>query len=424
MYNKLVLIGRPNVGKSSIFNLFSLVNKSIVLSHFGTTRNFVESEASFLDMNFTIVDTPGYESLYFYENIKSRYLHYIADEKSLLLFVVDEFSSINLEILDILRKYMYKVILLINKIDLAKNKNYHEFYQLGIQDIIPFSATNKIGLDILFKLLKEKTLSDDFNSVSSLPLVSIIGKPNVGKSTLINSIIENEILITGPEAGLTTDSIKVNVDNKFILIDTAGIRRRSLIKDYDEQLFVKHSLSSLRKSDIVCIMVDAFESITLQDVRLINIAYDEGKGVILIINKCDLIDINLKKEQIYEKYKVLRKCSIFFISAIDLRKTFKDKFYQDILRIYYKIHERITTSKLNKWIDVYLRDLKVANGKKIIKYGAHVTIKPSIIVLYYSNKQAETPGYKNFILNSFYKYFDFYGIGVKIQLKKTKNPFL
>lgn len=421
-YSKLVLIGRPNVGKSSIFNLFAKVNKSIVMSHVGTTRNFVESSAEFYGMNFNMVDTPGYESKYFYKNIKEKYSNYIGNDNHLILFVVDAYHLMNLEILEILRPYLDRVILLINKIDLKKNQDhYYEFLSFGIKKVVLFSATNRIGFSDLAKILKEKELYDFANDISNLPLVSIIGRPNVGKSTLINSITENETLIVGKEAGLTTDSIKVLIDNKFVLVDTAGVRRQSLIKKYDEKVFVKNSFASLRKSHIVCIMVDAFESITSQDIKLINMAYEEGKGVILIINKCDLININLKTDEIHNKYNFLYKCKVFFTSAISLRSYFKHDLYNEVMRLFEKLHYRIPTPKLNKWIQENLRDLKITNGQKLIKYGLQARVMPLIIKLYYHNTKVEKVGYRNFIINSFYKYFNLYGIGIKIQLTKIKR---
>ncbi len=422
-YNKVVLVGRPNVGKSSIFNIFSVVHKSIVMNAAGTTRNFVESGATFRDLTFNIVDTPGYESKYFYESIANRYQKFLRNPKSLILFVVDNFSELDKEILNIVRTFQDRVLLVVNKCDLKMNEKY-DFLTFGLKTIF-ISASHKSGFDELYLFFKSKELSNAIKGVDLLPTVAIIGRPNTGKSTFINKLVQDEILITGEEAGLTTDSIKVNVDDKFILVDTAGIRRRSLIKNYDEKEFVKHSLDSLRQSDIVCIMIDAYDSITMQDARLINLAYEAGKGVILLINKCDLLEnIRLKEDEIYEKYPYLNKCKIFFITALSLKSGFKQMLYEEVSRLYKLCFSKFTTNQLNKWVEHSLKDVNIARTQKMVKYAVQINDRPLTIKLFYSNPKVHSSGYLNFIYNSFYKYFNFYGVGVKIQLFKKKNPFL
>ena len=395
------------------------------------------------DISFNLIDTAGIIDEALYKNEFTIQTLKAIDEADLVFFVTDYSSGIlpyDFELSSILRKTKKNVIHLVNKCD-AKNNFFSdkEAIKIGFKEIIYISSEHKKGFDDIYNSLikienfrnSENITPSNFNNSSQIK-ISFIGKPNAGKSSLINTILGHKRLVTGSKPGITRDSIQIPFSYKnknFSLIDTAGMRRKAKINDFVEKQSVSKSMLAIRMSDIVILVLDSTDKLNKQDLILAKRAIDYGKSIIISLNKWDLIEdkINLKK---YFSEKI--KISLSQLNDVKILPTscFKvhgiDKLLEDIISVYKNSHNRISTSDLNKWFK-FLSEKHPApmvKGKKnSLKYISQVEVLPPRFIIFCSYPKDIPSSYVKYIKNNLKKAFNFKGVNIMINLKKTLNPF-
>lgn len=425
------IVGRPNVGKSTIFNRITQSKKAIVEDVAGVTRDRLYADASYLDKTFKVIDTGGItiEDATFNEEIKIQAL-IAMDESDVILFVVDATTGITREeeeIAKILRSKNKKVIVVANKVDNQNLiDNIYEFYQLGFESVIPVSAVHGSGiydvLDEVYPLIPENTgeIEDD------IIRFSLIGRPNVGKSSLFNVLINEERSIVSEVDGTTRDAIdaQFEVDNqKYEIVDTAGIRRRGRVYENVEKYSVLRSLKAIEKSDIVLWLIDAQEGLIEQDKRVLGYALDLLKPIIVVVNKWDLIkkETNTQKEfmdLIRSKMPFIDDAKILFISAKD-KKGIKN-IIPTINELYTKYSSEFSTSIINNVLNDAV-SAKVAPSHKgqpvRFYYATQISSKPPKILIFVNNKKLVHFSYKRYLENCFKRALNLEGIKLKLIFK-------
>ncbi len=425
------IVGRPNVGKSTIFNRITQSKKAIVEDVAGVTRDRLYADASYLDKTFKVIDTGGItiEDATFNEEIKIQAL-IAMDESDVILFVVDATTGITREeeeIAKILRSKNKKVIVVANKVDNQNLiDNIYEFYQLGFESVIPVSAVHGSGiydvLDEVYPLIPENTgeIEDD------IIRFSLIGRPNVGKSSLFNVLINEERSIVSEVDGTTRDAIdaQFEVDNqKYEIVDTAGIRRRGRVYENVEKYSVLRSLKAIEKSDVVLWLIDAQEGLIEQDKRVLGYALDLLKPIIVVVNKWDLIkkETNTQKEfmdLIRSKMPFIDDAKILFISAKD-KKGIKN-IIPTINELYTKYSSEFSTSIINNVLNDAV-SAKVAPSHKgqpvRFYYATQISSKPPKILIFVNNKKLVHFSYKRYLENCFKRALNLEGIKLKLIFK-------
>ena len=359
----VAIVGRPNVGKSTLFNKLTGTKISIVEDTPGVTRDRIFGEVEWLNKYFTIIDTGGIEPEsddIIISQMRNQAMLAV-DMAHVILFVVDGkggLTAADREVADILRKTNKPVLLVVNKID-SKSQwdNVYDFYELGLDMPFAVSGANAIGLgDLLDEIVKN--FPDGLNTEydEDVIKVAITGKPNAGKSSILNNILGEERVIVSPIAGTTRDAIDTYFeqgDNKFLLIDTAGIRRRSKVYENVERFSVIRSMSAVDRADVVLIVIDATEGVTEQDTKIAGIAHDEGKACIFVVNKWDLVEKDNKtmgnyKMSIREKFPFMSYAPIVFVSAVTNQRI--AKILETVVSVSSEQNKRVSTSVLNQVI--------------------------------------------------------------------------
>ena len=442
MFN-IAIFGRPNVGKSTLFNALVGKKKAIVSNVSGVTVDRNYGIVKLNDISFNLIDTAGILDKALHKNEFTVQTLKAIEDADLVFFVTDYSSGIlpyDFELSSILRKTKKNVIHLVNKFD-AKNNVFSDIdaIKIGFKEIIYISAEHKKGFDDIYNsIIKIENLRNSENitplnfSNSSQIRISFIGKPNAEKSSLINTILGHKRLVTGSKPGITRDSIQIPFSYKnknFSLIDTAGMRRKAKINDFVEKQSVSKSMLAIRMSDIVILVLDSTDKLNKQDLILAKRAIDYGKSIIISLNKWDLIEdkINLKK---YFSEKI--KISLSQLNDVKILPTscFKvhgiDKLLEDIISVYDNSHNRISTSDLNKWFK-FLSEKHPApmvKGKKnSLKYISQVEVLPPRFIIFCSYPKDIPSSYVKYIKNNLKKAFNFKGVNIVINLKKTLNPF-
>jgi GTP-binding protein len=441
MFN-IVIVGRPNVGKSTLFNRLSINNKAIVQDIPGVTRDVKEGLGQLGNLSFRLFDTAGLDFHAKKDPILIKTISHtegIINNAKVVLFVVDGKTGLTNEdkiYADWLRKKSIEVILLINKCDnrVAIN-NASEFYTLGFKQMISISAEHNQGMGDLLVILQkilEQEVTEEAQAIKPIK-ITIVGRPNVGKSTFINQLLEQERLLAGPEPGLTRDSIAINWQYRhhyLQLIDTAGIRKKNSIYQFLEKLSVSQSIQSIRLADIVILMVDVTMPLEKQDLIIANMAYEEGKPVVLVINKADLIQNKQEETQeiIFKSQKMLEhlgKSKISFISA--LYKTQLNEVIDSCVELYEKWQIQISTAKLNKWLEIAITKhalpLLEAGRRVRIKFINQVKSKPPTFQLFTNRPDKVTKSYLRYLTNSLREYFKLDGVPIRFTMKKIENPY-
>ena len=437
MLNTVAIIGRPNVGKSTLFNKLTKSRSAIVSNFSGLTKDRNYGLFSIGDSKTFLIDTGGIDSSKkeSIENEISEQAWIAVDESSLVLFVIDgseELTNLDSKILENLRKRNKKFIAILNKND-KKNVSNASFdlSQKGIKDSISISAEHSIGLDELKKYLKSNiaeniTDTEEGNS----PKISIIGRPNAGKSTLINSLSLKDRVIVSPLAGTTIDAINVPIEfgkRKYELFDTAGIRKGYKTKTNIEYFSYVRAMHAASESDITILLIDADSGLVDQDLKILSMIEKFGKPIILAINKIDLLSRKKMKEFFDNKkmekrfFEDLKLVKISALKGKGFKKLFKE--IDDTLQ---KSVTKFTTSKLNRILKRVIeeRSPPSVSGKSLkFRYIHFAGINPTTLVIHSSQDKKLPANYKKYIYNSFKKYLDLKSIQLKIIFRKSDNPY-
>jgi GTPase len=444
---KLVaLVGRPNVGKSTMFNMLCKSRKALVEDTPGLTRDRNYAEVTLGDKSFVIVDTGGFEPTtddIMLSQMRTQTVVAI-EQADLIVFLGDGKVGVtpsDHEIVRTLQQTDKKVFYAINKIDSEKQEDFAvDFYALGVGQIFPVSAMTGYGMsdfiDSLLEEIPEKQLPPLETEPAAEPVVkvAVVGRPNVGKSTLINLLLGEERLVANPEPGTTRDSIDTTVRHygkEYLFIDTAGIRRRSRIVDRLEKYSVIKAFRSIDRAEIVLVMMDSREGVTEQDARIAGYAFEKGRGVILVLNKWDLIPkdtstIDRYIEHVRDSLKYLQYAPILTVSALEGTRAVK--LFNLIDDVNAKYRKRISTADLNKFLEETLVSHPPGmhrKGKRIkIYYMTQVQVAPPTFMFFCNYPESIHFSYKRFLENRLREVFDFAGSPLRLVLKKRQGRSL
>ncbi len=433
----IAIIGRPNVGKSTLFNRLSDNKKAIVIDVPGATRDRNYADASWGDKNFVIIDTGGFEPVST-EKILTQMreqTNLAIEEADAIIFLLDGKDGLtpaDQEITDLLRRREKPVFFAVNKIDGPKHENFvHEFYRLGIDKVYSISAQHGLGIgelmeDVSAVLLPVEPPPEEDGMIR----IAVIGRPNVGKSSLINSILGFERTIVNPLPGTTRDSIDTPFrigERCYLLIDTAGIRRKSRISLSLEKYSIIEALKTLDRSDVALILVDAEEGITEQDAKIAGLAFEKGVLCILLVNKWDLVvkdnsTVGVFVRKIKDQLKFLDFAPILFISALTgLRVT---NIFKTVEEAYAQYTKRVSTAALNKTIREIVEKNpppRHRNKPNTISYATQTSMKPPTFVFFVREPKAIHFSYRRFLTNRIREDFGFTSSPVRILLRKKGN---
>lgn len=433
----MAVVGRPNVGKSTIFNKLTGTKISIVEDTPGVTRDRIFGEVEWLNKYFTIIDTGGIEPEsddIILSQMRNQAMLAV-DMAHVILFVVDGKSGLTAadkEVADILRRTKKPVLLVVNKID-SKSQfdNVYDFYELGLGNPIAISGANSMGLgDLLDEVVENFPEGMNTEYDEDVIRVAITGKPNAGKSSILNNILGEERVIVSPIAGTTRDAIDTYFekdDNKFLLIDTAGIRRRSKVYENVERFSVIRSMSAVDRADVVLIVIDATEGVTEQDTKIAGIAHDEGKACIFVVNKWDLIEKDNKtmgnfRMSVREKFQFMTYAPILFVSAVSNQRI--GKILETVVQVSAEQNKRVTTSVLNQVIGeaIMLNQPPSDKGRRLkIYYGTQTGVKPPTFNLFINDKELTHFSYTRYLENRLRENFGFEGTSIKIEYSQKKK---
>ncbi|HLR33977.1 MAG TPA: ribosome biogenesis GTPase Der [Tissierellales bacterium] len=428
------IVGRPNVGKSTLFN--RIVGKRIAITEDkpGVTRDRIYGEAEWLNKYFTLIDTGGLEPLsedIFLSEIK-RQVEIAVETADVILFVVDGKEGIistDKEIGNLLRKSGKKILLVCNKVDTHKTPNeIFEFYELGLGEPIIISASQGLGIgDLLDETIKNFPENKDTEYNEDIIKVAVVGKPNVGKSSLINYIIGEERVIVTNIPGTTRDAIDTFLtyeDEDYLFIDTAGLRRKKKIYENVERYSVIRTLSAVDRSDICVLVIDGTEGVTEQDAKIAGYAYEQGKACIIAVNKWDAVD---KKDSTYLQFErdirttlsFIPYAPIIFISAKTGQRV--QKLFSSIKEVFHNYTFRVTTGLLNDIINeaVLLNQPPTDKGKRLkIFYGTQIGTKPPRFLIFINSKKLLHFSYERYLENQLRQYFGFEGTPIKFEFRE------
>ncbi len=426
----VAIVGRPNVGKSTFFNYVVGQRISIVEDEPGVTRDRIYAEANWCGKNFTLIDTGGIEPKS-NDTIIVNMLEQVNIAISMadvIIFMTDIKNGIletDKDIALMLKKSRKPIILVCNKSDNfgKKTEDISEFYALGIGEPLAISSTNALGIgDVLEAVCKKLPESAEEND-EEITKVAIIGKPNVGKSSLINRILGENRVIVSNIAGTTRDAIDTYHENeygKYTLIDTAGIRRHSKIKENIERYSIMRTLLAIERADVCLMMIDAKEGVTEQDTKIAGEAHDAGKGIIIVVNKWDEIEkdnntFNKFKKEIYNKLAYLTYAPIIFISAKTGQRV--DKLFDMINNVAKMNALRVPTGVLNQVIDeaIAITQPPTDKGRRLkILYVTQASTKPPTFIVFVNNKDLFHFSYERYLVNHIRKEFGLEGTPIRM----------
>ena len=436
----VAIIGKPNVGKSTFFNYLVGHRISIVQDTPGVTRDRIYAETNWRGRNFTLVDTGGIEP-----DSEDIILSQMREQANLaiamanvIIFLTDVKQGVTAadrEIALMLKKSGKPIVLVCNKADNFEQgtQESYEFYNLGIGDPYPISATNALGigdvLDAIYEKFQEKSENEDEDDQIK---VAVIGKPNVGKSSLINKILGQNRTIVSDIAGTTRDAIDTEFENengKYTLIDTAGIRRKSKIKESIEKFSIMRTLLAIERADVCLMMIDATQGVTDQDTKIAGEAHEAGKGVIIVVNKWDAVEketgtLEQYKKEVYDKLKYLSYAPIIFISAKTGQRV--HKLFEMINNVNVQNSLRVSTSILNQVINEAIAIVQppTDKGKRLkIYYGSQVSTKPPTFVIFVNNKDLFHFSYERYLVNQIRKEFGLEGTPVRIIVREKLDKY-
>ena len=434
----VAVVGRPNVGKSTLFNVLAGEKISIVKDTPGVTRDRIYAEVSWLDREFTLIDTGGIEpeSKDVILSQMREQAQIAIDTADVILFLTDVRQGLqdaDAKVADMLRRSTKPVLLVVNKVDNFDKfmADVYEFYNLGIGDPIPISASSRLGLgDMLDALIAHFPEHAGEEEEDERPRVAIVGKPNVGKSSIINKLLGEQRVIVSDIAGTTRDAIDTEVvhDGKeYVFIDTAGLRRKNKIKEELERYSIIRTVTAVERADVVLVVIDATEGVTEQDAKIAGIAHERGKGIIIVVNKWDAIEKNDKTMREYEN-KVRQVLSfmpyaeIMYVSAKSGQRL--HKLFEKIDMVIQNQNLRVATGVLNEIMmeAVAMQQPPSDKGKRLkLFYITQVAVKPPSFVIFVNDKELMHFSYTRYLENKIREAFGFKGTSLKFFIRQRKE---
>ena len=434
----VAVVGRPNVGKSTLFNVLAGEMISIVKDTPGVTRDRIYADCTWLDKAFTLIDTGGIEP-----DSRDIILAQMREQAEIaiatadvIIFIVDVRQGLtdsDSKVADMLRKSRKPVILAVNKVDsFAKFGNdVYEFYNLGIGDPIPISAASRLGLgELLDAVVAHFSEDTGEEEDDDRPRIAIVGKPNVGKSSIVNKLLGENRVIVSNIAGTTRDAVDTEIvhnGTEYVFIDTAGLRRKNKIKEELERYSIIRTVTAVERADVVLVVIDATEGVTEQDAKIAGIAHDRGKGIIIVVNKWDAIEKNDKT--IYEYTNKIKTILSFvpyaeyvFVSAQTGQRL--NKLYDLIDMVRENQTMRIQTGVLNEIMTeaVALQQPPSDKGKRLkLYYMTQVAVKPPTFVVFVNDKELMHFSYTRYLENRIRDAFGFRGTALKFIIRERKG---
>lgn len=434
----VAVVGRPNVGKSTLFNVLAGERISIVQDTPGITRDRIYADISWLNWNITLIDTGGIEpdSKDIILSQMREQAQIAIDTADVIIFMTDVKQGLvdaDVKVADMLRRSRKPVVLVVNKVDsFAKYEaDVYEFYNLGIGEPLAISAANRMGigdmLDAVTDLFDKEALEEEEDD---RPRVAIVGKPNVGKSSIINKIAGENRVIVSEIAGTTRDAIDTEIKyngSEYIFIDTAGLRRKNKIKEELERFMIIRAVSAIERADVVVLVIDATEGVTEQDAKIAGIAHDRGKGIIIAVNKWDAIEKDDKTvyrftDRIRNTLSFMTYAEIVFISAVTGQRI--GKLFETIDMVIENQSLRISTGVVNEIITeaAALQQPPSDKGRRLkIFYTTQAGVKPPTFVVFVNDKELMHFSYTRYLENKLREAFGFRGTSIKFVIRERKD---
>ncbi|MCC2240717.1 ribosome biogenesis GTPase Der [Roseburia sp. CLA-AA-H204] len=434
----VAIVGRPNVGKSTLFNVLAGERISIVQDTPGVTRDRIYAEVSWLDYNFTLIDTGGIEpdSGDIILSQMREQAQIAIDTADVIIFITDVRQGLvdaDQKVADMLRRSKKPIILAVNKVDDFKKymPDVYEFYNLGIGDPVPVSAASRLGIgDLLDEVAKHFTQEMLEEAEDDRPRIAIVGKPNVGKSSLINRLTGENRVIVSDIAGTTRDAIDTDIKyngREYVFIDTAGLRRKNKIKEELERYSIIRAVTAVERADVVIIVIDATEGVTEQDAKIAGIAHERGKGIIIAVNKWDAIEKDDKTiykhtEKIRQILSFMPYAEILFISAKTGQRT--GRIFETIDVVLENNSMRVATGVLNEIMAeaVAMQQPPTDKGKRLkLYYITQAAVKPPTFVIFVNDKNLMHFSYTRYLENKIREAFGFKGTSLKFIIRERKE---
>ncbi|MDE6015723.1 MAG: ribosome biogenesis GTPase Der [Acetatifactor sp.] len=434
----VAVVGRPNVGKSTLFNALAGENISIVKDTPGITRDRIYADVNWLDKSFTLIDTGGIEpdSKDIILSQMRMQAEIAMETADVILFLVDVRQGLvdaDSKVADMLRRSHKPVVLVVNKVDSFDKymADVYEFYNLGIGEPHPISAANRMGLgDMLEEVVSHFPEDAGEEEEDERPRVAIVGKPNVGKSSLINKLLGEERLIVSDIAGTTRDAVDTEIvynDKEYVFIDTAGLRRKNKIKEDLEKYMIIRTVSAVERAEIVVLVIDAVEGVTEQDAKIAGIAHDRGKAVIIAVNKWDALEKDDKTiyrftEKVRNTLSYMPYAEILFVSAKTGQRL--PKLFETIDMVSENHAMRVATGVLNEIMAeaVAMQQPPSDKGKRLrLYYITQVSVKPPTFVIFVNDKELMHFSYTRYIENQIRNTFGFKGTPLRFIIRERKE---
>jgi len=434
----VAIVGRPNVGKSTLFNALAGERISIVKDIPGVTRDRIYADVTWLNTQFTMIDTGGIEP-----DSKDEMLSYMREQAQIaidtadvIIFLVDVRQGLvdsDAKVADMLRRSAKPIVLVVNKVDSFEKflPDVYEFYNLGIGEPFAISSTGKLGFgDMLDEVTRHFTSGNTEESEDERPRIAIVGKPNVGKSSIVNRLVGANRVIVSDIAGTTRDAIDTPIRHngkEYILIDTAGLRRKSKIKEQLEHYSIIRTVAAVERADVVVLVIDANEGVTEQDAKIAGIAHDRGKGIVIAVNKWDVIEKSNKTVKEYTQdimvtLSFMKYAEILFISAETGQRI--HRLFEVIEVIIQNQNLRISTGVLNEIMmeAIAMQQPPSDKGKRLkLYYITQISVKPPTFVIFVNDKELMHYSYTRYIDNKIREAFGFGGTSIKFIIRERKE---
>ena len=434
----VAIVGRPNVGKSTLFNTLAGERISIVDDKPGVTRDRIYADCNWLNYNFTLIDTGGIEpdSQMVIPKQMREQAEIAMETADVIIFLTDVREGLtddDRKVADLLRRSKKPVVLCVNKVDnfTKFGNDIYEFYNLGMGDPVGVSASEKLGLgDLLDAVTAGFPQQSEAEAEDTRPKIAIVGKPNVGKSSIVNRMAGSRRVIVSDEAGTTRDAIDTVVranKKEYVLIDTAGLRRRSKVKEDIERYSIIRAVSAVERADVVLLVIDATEGVSEQDAKIAGIAHEKNKGILILVNKWDLVekDNNTVKEQTKKIRMVLSfldYADIMFISAETGQRL--PNVFAKVDAIVENCKKRVSTGVLNEIMSqaVALHEPPSDKGRRLrLYYITQVAVGPPTFVVFVNDKELMHFSYQRYLENQIREAFDFSGTSIKIIVRERNE---